>query len=52
MVYVHKINVLDTLGIDTSTIAQMNGESLKDAWLKIKEMHAIGTNLVVRLGLI
>jgi hypothetical protein len=43
-VYVLKIKILDTLGIDTSRFEQMNGESLKDAWFRINELHSIKTN--------
>jgi hypothetical protein len=39
MVYVPKNNISDFLVFDTSNFKKIEGESLKDAWYRIKDIH-------------
>jgi hypothetical protein len=44
MVYVSKNKISDFPIFDTSTFEQIEGESLKDAWYRIKAMHTTKTS--------
>jgi hypothetical protein len=44
MIYVPKIKIPDTPIIDTSTFEKIEGEYLRDAWYRIKELHTAETN--------